>query len=175
MKIGGCDPSTLSKEVILVLPRGDESVIFRAVGIASYDEFNDLCPTPKPPGKLTKDGWAADEENKDYQSTLASHNSRRMAWMAITSLKPSDIEWDSVVVEKPSTWALWEKDLKDAGFSQVECNRVMGLVMEANCLDEERLQQARDSFLLGQQPVPSEFSGQSTEPETTPSGKPASE
>jgi hypothetical protein len=175
MKIGGVDPTILTKEVILVLPRGDEQVVFRAVGLSNYDEFNALCPEPKPPGKLTATGWEPNQEDKDYQSVLAAHNARRMAYMAVTSLAPSEIEWDTVVMGKPSTWQNWEVDMKKNGFSQVECNRVMGLVMEANCLDEERLQQAREVFLLGQQPVPSEFSGPSTEPETSPSGEPASE
>jgi hypothetical protein len=174
MKIGGVDPKTLPKEEILVLPRGEQEIVFRAVGIPDYDEFDKLCPEPKPPGKLTKDGWEANEDDPDYKSVLANHNAKRLAWMAVKSLEPSEIEWDSVVPSKPSTWTNWQKDLKEAGFSQVECNRVMQLVFQANCLDEEKLKRAREVFLLGQQPAPSEFSGQSTEPENTPSGEPAS-
>lgn len=175
MKIGGVDPATLPKEEILVLPRGTQQVVFRAVGIPDYEEFNTLCPEPKPPGKLTKDGWEPHEDDPDYKSLMAAHGAKRLAWMVIKSLEPSEIEWDTVVPAKPSTWANWQKDLKNAGFSQVECNRIQQLVFQANCLDEEKLKRARDVFLLGQQPVPSEFSGRSTEPESTQSGAPAPE
>ena len=175
MKIGGVDPKTLPKEEFLVLPRGDKAVVFRAIGVPDYTEFNALCPTPKAPGKLVKGAWEPNEDDKDYKSILSIYNSRRVAWLVITSLEPSDIEWDTVDPSKPATWANWETDMKKNGFNQVECNRVTQLVFQANCLDEDKLTQARENFLAGQQPVPSEFSGPSTEPETTQSGEPASE
>ena len=175
MKIGGIDPRTLPKEEILVLPRGDQEIVFRAVGIPDYEEFHKLCPEPKPPGKLTKDGWEPNEDDENYKSVMASHNAKRLACMVITSLEPSDIEWDTVDPVKPSTWTKWQDEMKASGLSQVECNRVLQLVFQANCLDEEKLKRARDSFRRGQQPVPAEFSGQSTAPESTPSGEPASE
>jgi hypothetical protein len=175
MKIGGVDPKTLPKEEILVLPRGDKTIVFRAVGVPDYDEFDALCPAPKPPGRLTKDGWESNEGDKDYKAILSTHNSKRLAWMVVNSLIPSEIEWDTVVPGKPSTWMNWQKDMKSAGLSQVECNRITNLVFQANCLDEEKLKRARESFLLGQQPVPSEFSGQSIAPETTQSGEPVPE
>ena len=172
MKIGGIDPSTLPVEELLVLPRGDQQVVFRAIGVPDYDEFDEFCPTPKPPGKLTKDGWVPNMEDDGYQEILAIHEKKRLAWMVIKSLSPSAIEWDTVNLDNPSTWVNWKKDLKAAGFSQVECNRIMHLVLQANCLDEKKLQKAREVFQLGQQPVPSEFAGQSIEPEITPSGEP---
>jgi hypothetical protein len=95
--------------------------------------------------------------------------------MVIRSLEPSEIEWDTVDPDNPSTWLNWDRDMKSAGLSQVECNRILQLVFQANCLDEAKLQKAREAFLLGQQPVPSEFSGPNTEPESTPSGEPAAE
>ena len=49
MKIGGVDPKTLPKEEVLVLPRGDQAIVFRAVGVPDYDEFDALCPEPKAP------------------------------------------------------------------------------------------------------------------------------
>jgi hypothetical protein len=175
MKIGGVDPRTLPKEEILVLPRGDQEIVFRAVGIPDYEEFNKLCPEPKPPGKLTKDGWEPNEDDPDFKSVLAAHNAKRLAWMVITSLTPSDIEWETVDPAKPSTWTKWQDEMKASGLSQVECNRVLQLVFQANCLDEEKLKRAREVFLLGQQPVPAEFSGQNIAPASTPSGEPASE
>jgi hypothetical protein len=176
MKIGGVDPQTLPTEELLVLPRGDKEIVFRATGIQSYDEFNTLCPEPKPPGKLVAGvGWEPNQDDPAYKDMMTTYNSRRIAWMVITSLVPSDIEWDTVDPAKPSTWLNWEKDMKESGLSQVECNRVTQLVFQANCLDEEKLKKAREVFLAGQGPVPSEFSGQNTEPQSSPSGEPVSE
>ncbi len=176
MKIGGVDPKTLPTEEFLVIPRGDKQIVFRATGVPNYDEFDALCPEPKAPGKLVPgEGWAPNEDDPAYKDMLKTYSQKRISWMVITSLAPSEIEWDTVKPDNPSTWTQWEKDMKDSGLSQVECNRVQQLVFQANCLDENKLKKARESFLLGQQPVPSEFSGQSTAPESTPSGEPAAE
>ncbi len=175
MKIGGVDPKTLSKEEVLVLPRGDQVIVFRAVGVSDYDEFNALCPEPKVPTKLMASGaQQPDEDNKDYKSILSVYNAKRLAWLVIRSLEPSIIEWDTVELGKPATWKNWTEDMKKSGLSQVECNRVTQLVFQANCLDEEKLKQARELFLRGRGPVQAESSGPSTEPKSTPSGEPAS-
>lgn len=174
MRIGGVDPKSLPTEVMLVLPRGETQVVFRATGISDYDEFNALCPEPTPPGRLTPEGYEPDPNNMDYQSVVAAHNAKRNAWMAITSLKPSNIEWDTVNPAKPSTWKNWREDLKNAGFNQVERSRIMNLVWEANCLDEDKLIAARAVFVAGQEQAQNESSGQNSEPETMQSGEPAS-
>lgn len=176
MKIGGIDPKTLSTEEILVLPRGEKNIIFRAVGVQDYDEFNKLCPEPTAPKiHKPKEGWVDNEEEPGYRDMMKTYGLRRLAWLVITSLEPSDIEWEKVSLDNPSTWTQWNEELKESGLNQVECNRVQGLVFQANCLDEDKLEQARENFLLGQQPVPSESSGLSIAPGTTPSGEPASE
>ena len=66
----------------------------------------------------------------------------------------SEIEWDTVNEDDPRTWPNWEDDLKSGGLTQVECNRVLALVLEANALDEAKLQKAREVFLAGQEPMP---------------------
>jgi len=175
MKIGGVDPSTLPKEEILILPRGETELVLRATGISDYDAFNALCPEPKPPGRLTKDGWEPNEDDEDYKSLVEGYNSRRLAWLVVMSLDPSDIEWDTVDVSKPSTWKNWDVDMRKAGLNQVECNRILQLVFQANCLDEAKLKEARENFLLGQRLEQKTSSGPSTEPGNTQSGKPASE
>jgi len=173
MKIGGIDPKTLCNEVVLVLPRGEDKIVFRARGLKDTDEFEALCPQPKPPGKLTKDGWVANAEDPTYQQILAAWSKKRLGYIVTRSLQPSEIEWDMVKLDDQRTWANWEKDLLDGGLTQIECNRVLALVMEANALDEAKLQKAREVFLAGQGPMPPEFSGQLTALANTPSGKPA--
>ena len=175
MKIGGIDPSTLPAEEVLVLPRGDQSIVFRARGLPDMEEFDKLCPEPKPPGKLTKEGWEPNEEDAGWRSAMLAHGRKRMAYMVVRSLEPSEIEWDSVDPDNPKTWSNYTDDLRRAGLSQVEINRIVQLVWEANCLDEEKLQRARQVFIRGQQPASDASSGPSTEPPSTPSGEPASD
>jgi hypothetical protein len=149
MKIAGVDPRTLPSEEILVLPRGDKQIVFRARGVDDMEEFKKLCPEPTPPGKLTKDGYVPDTEDEGYRSVLREYHKRRLSYIAVRSLEPSQIEWDNVQMDNPGTWANWESDLKGGGLSQIEVNRVLALVMEANCLDEAKLKKARELFLQG--------------------------
>lgn len=149
MKIGGIDPKSLPVEEVLVLPRGDERIVFRATGVNSMDDFYKLCPSPVAPVILTKDGPVADTKDAGYRDALAGFNRRHTAYMVINSLRPSEIEWDTVQYDNPATWVNWESDLKAAGLTSIECGRVVSLVMEANCLDEAKLRKAREVFLRG--------------------------
>src|SRR3972149_10786178 len=78
MKIAGIDPKTLSNEVILVLPRGESEIIFRAKGLPDMGEFEALCPAPKPPGKFTKDGWIPNLTDPTYQQVLGEWAKKRL-------------------------------------------------------------------------------------------------
>lgn len=176
MKIGGVDPTTLSTEEILVLPRGEKNVIFRAVGIPDYEPFNVLCPEPTAPKiHKPKEGWVDNVEEPGYRDMVKTYGLRRLAWLIIMSLEPSKIEWDTVNLDKPGTWTSWEKDMKANGFNHMECQRIQNLVFQANSLDDDKLDKALAVFLRGQQPVPNVTNGQRSEPEITQSGKPASE
>jgi len=176
MKIGGIDPTTLPTEEFLVLPRGEETIVFRAIGVPNYDEFDAMCPEPTAPMiNRAGQGWVPNLKEPGYTDMMKTYSARKMSWLVIKSLEPSDIEWDQVSLDDPSTWTEWDQDFIKNGFTMVECNRIQHLAFEANCLDEAKLEKAREAFLRGQEPIPKEYSGQSTEPETTPPGKPASE
>lgn len=174
MKIGGIDVQGPSEEV-LVLPRlnGDD-IVFRARAVIDMDAFEALCPLPKPPGRRTKDGYKPNPEDKNYLDRMERHGEQRFAYMVVSSLTPSDIEWDKVDLADPSTWKGWQDELMEAGLCTTEINRIIVCVMQANALDEEKLQAARENFLLGLEEEDAESSGPATEPETTPSGSPAS-
>lgn len=170
MRIGGIIVAGPTQEV-LVLPRGEQALIIRAQAI-NLDEFDALCPEPKPPGKLTKDGWIPDTTNDNYRQIIDNHNEKRIAYLVVKSLEPSQIEWDTVQIDNPRTWTNYVQDFKNAGITTIEINRIVQCVMQANSLDEAKLEQARKVFLLGQAQVQKESSGQNIVPENMLSGEP---
>ena len=91
--------------------------------------FKALCPEPTPPGKLTKEGYVPDIKDEGYRHHFGSYSKRRMAYIVVNSLLPSEIEWDTVVLDDPSTWANWEEDLKTqrSGSDGVQPGAVSGL------------------------------------------------
>ena len=66
MKIAGVDPKTLSPEYTLVLPRGEDLIVFKARGLVDFEEFHKFVPEPVPPRKMTRDGLIADTNNANY-------------------------------------------------------------------------------------------------------------
>jgi hypothetical protein len=150
MKIGGVDPKTLPIEEILVLPRGEHQIVFRAQGILDWTEFNAMQPEPTMPVKMTAKGIEPDI-TPTYKSDRAEYETRRLNYLIVTSLAPSCIEWETVDPSIPSTWCNWEQDLKNNKFNQVEINKIGNLALQANTLDEKHLKQARELFLRGLQ------------------------
>lgn len=148
MKIGGVELHPC--EEVLVLPRLTGNVVIRAKAVTDMTAFDALCPAPVAPGIRTKDGFKPNLKDENYMALADHYAAQRMAFTVLLSLEPSNIEWETVKLEDPSTWKNWVKELKDNGMSDVECNRVIMCVMQANSLDEEKLRMAREVFLLGQ-------------------------
>ena len=174
MKIGGYEISGPNEEV-LVLPRIGQDVVIRARAVVSMDEFEALVPEPKAPGILTKDGMIPQKDDVTYLQKVENYNTQRFAYMCIKSLIPSVIEWGKVVMDNPKTWKNWEIELREAGFADTEINRIIRCIMQANALDEGKLKEARELFLRGEAEAVEKSSGHQTEPETMPSGEPASD
>jgi len=166
MKIGGVEVTPC--EEVLVLPRsvGDD-IVFHAVPVSINDEFDEKCPAPIAPLIQKKGGSYRDTSDKEYVKEVGRRAEKKFALMTIRSLAPSHIEWQEVDPDKPDTWTKWEKELKDAGLSQTECNRVANTVMIANSLDESKIKAARDAFLRGQGASLGKSSGQNTEQPST--------
>lgn len=183
IRIGGKEIPQVSHEDCIVLPRGEDALCIRAKAINDFDEFSKICPLPEPPGKLTKDGWVPNPDDKTYRQRVEQHNIQRVGWMvvrSITEMALSDgeffpVEWDKVQVENPKTWSKWQEDLRDSGFTDVECNLVLALVIDVNSLNEDKLKEARDSFILGQEQAAKAKSSQTSEQRSSSSGEHVSE
>ncbi len=137
----------------LVLPRPDGNIVFKARAILDMGEFDKLCPEPVAAIIVKRGGKPmADVNNAQYKKMLAEHGSKRFYYIIIKSLEATEeLEWETVKIMDPSTWGNYEKELKDSGFSQVEVNRIVGCVLNANSLNEAKLEEARKDFLSGEQ------------------------
>ena len=174
MRIGGVQLKGLN-EVVLPLPRTAGDIIIKARAIPDYDEFEKLCPEPKMPVYVTKDGVKNDEDNVNYVAAMAHRENLRIAYIYIKSLEPSEVEWDTVKLDTPSTWLGFREDFKKAGLSPIEINRIWGAIAEANCLSEDKLVEARARFLAGPGTRQPASSSPTTEQASTPSGEPVSD
>ena len=146
MKIGNVEVTPCDE--VLVLPRTKGDIVFRAKAV-DMRGFNKRFPEPTPPNIRTKDGFGPDLADKDYKALMSTYSETRYAYLVIKTLEESDIAWERVDMDTPSTWKLWEEELREAGFSDFEMNRISKCVLTANSLDEAKLEEARQAFLLG--------------------------
>lgn len=166
MKYKGQKLSGRNTETI-VIPRGHgEDIVLVAEAVMDFDGFLKACPEPKPPAKIVKGGGK--EYNLDdpgYKQAVELWIEKQTAWLVIQSLKCNpELEWETIKDGDPKTWLNFKQELKDAGFSHIETQRIINGVNVANCLSERHLEKAREAFQRGRQAPQSESSGQSTEP-----------
>jgi hypothetical protein len=166
MKIGDVELKGPNIE-LLVIPRPGGDIIFKAQTVPNFKVFDAMVPPPKPPGRRPKEGFKPDVNDKGYLALLDNYNNQRISWLVITSIQPTNIEWEKVSLDDPTTWNSWSDELQAAGLSEIEVNRIVTTVMVANSLDEKKLEEARQAFILGQEMEASESSGPQTEQVTT--------
>lgn len=171
MRIGGVEVTPADE--VLILPRAlGSDIVIRATAV-DLTGFEEMYPKPSVPKRIVKGGVEDDIDAPAYIEAISKWGTQRFAFMILKSLEPSNIEWETVDLTKPSTWTKWDKELQKAGFSVTECNRIIDCVMTANSLNEAKLKQARDAFLRGQGKEAARSSGQDTERQSTQSGSPA--
>jgi hypothetical protein len=175
IKIAGQEiEQTLPEDFIVLRPDTDREIIIRARAFLNLDGFNALCPLPEPPGRQERGkGWVPNPNDPTYKQRMEQHAVQRVGWMVLESLY--EVEWETVDAENPKTWPKWEEELQASGFTQIECNLVIALVLDVNGLNEEKMKLARESFLHGQDQPQRSSSSPTSEPESTPSGVPAND
>lgn len=164
------------KEGLLVLPRHNGDIAFKFVAILDDEEFQKLCPRPQAP-KSMKPGVGIIENTEDpkYKAALEKRGEQRSDWFFIKSIEPSGIEWNNVRLDDCNTWALWREELKEAGFSLQERDRIYLTFLETNTVSDGMVDEARARFLASQQAKAlAEASSQATELPSSASGEPAS-
>lgn len=134
----------------LVLPReGADPIVLMASAVTDMDTFDKLCPEPTPPKMIVRGGGKAPNlKDQGYLLSVSQYAANRMNFIILSSLKATQgLEWTTVVEGDPSTWNNWRKDCMDSGLSSFECNRIVNLVVSANGLSDEVLEEAKKSFL----------------------------
>ena len=164
-------------EELIVIPRGDNQIVFKARAVLDYNDFERLCPEPKAPW-IMRPGGVKEQNFKDakYIAAIRQRVTQQTYYMYIKSLEATPgLTWDTIDIKDPGTWLNFEDELKNAGFSSIERNLISRGVFIANNLDEQKIEQARQRFLQSQEIQVSNGTSPEDEPQTTPSGGPASE
>ncbi len=164
------------KPEYIVIPRGDDDIVFIAKPILDYSGFDALCPRPVPPGILFPDGRKGqDLESPDFRNRLNEYLQLRTNWYIINALRETpEMEWETVNYSDPSTWENWRKEF-DEFLTEREINSVLDGIAVANGLDQAKIEEAKERFLVGMANRLSEPSSLPIEEKTTQSGEPVSE
>lgn len=160
-----------------ILPKGEVTVVFRCGPVLDYDDFEKLCPLPKPP-TLIKKGGVRELDIKDttYMQQISQRGDRRVQYIVLKSLEYTEgLDWETVNMDDPSTWGNFTKELEAAYFTETDINRIQNACFAANSLSELKVQEARENFFAGlAEEKAEESSGPTLEQETTSSGEAAS-
>lgn len=159
------------------IPRNGKVIVFTAQAVLDYDEFDRLCPVPKPPVKILP-GGGREPNAKDptFLISAAQHAERKLAYLVLKSLEATpNLKWDKVDLQDPKTWLRYPQELKAAFFSEVEIQRIQNAVFEANSLSEARIQEARENFLRGKAEEAQDTSSLPSELNSTLNGEPAND
>ena len=159
----------------IVIPRGDDQLVFRAQAVLEDKEFDDLCPRPKPQVGIGPGGRRVEKTDAPgYTAALNEWGEKRVAWLVIKSLEATEgLEWETVNYDDPETWLNYKSEWRDSGLSDAEQARILGGVMAANGLSEQKVEEARKRFLAGREAALESSSSPADEQPTTPSGAPA--
>lgn len=174
MKING---KTLNSAVIetIVIPRSDGDLVFRCQPVTDYTEFDAICPEPQPPRIKPRNGAEyADVKDKDYKIQMAAWGDRKSHYLFLKSLQATEgLEWSTVDMQNPDTWAGFTNDFKSAGLSETQISMILSTCIQACGLDTKKIEEATKRFLAGQEEALKERSSPTSEQPSTQSGEPA--
>ncbi len=156
MKIAGKQLDSEPNVEYVIIPRSDGDIPFTCSAVLDFEEFDTACPAPQPPMVVTPGGnQTPDLKDTDYLKAMENHGKQRIDWMILKSLSsPDGLEWDTVDMQDPETWANYEKELQAAGFAFMEIVHLRNKCLEVNMFDETKMEQARKRFLAGREEQP---------------------
>jgi hypothetical protein len=94
-------------------------------------------------------------KDQGYMAALQRRAVMRLTYIMLTSLEATEgLEWETVDLSDSNTWDNYLSELKDSGFSPIEIQRIQADVIEVNALNEAKIEEARQRFLLAAQEAP---------------------
>lgn len=128
-----------------VIPREPENIVFRCEAVLDYSEFEKLVPIPQPP-LVTPVGKAPyqDKRDKKYLKKLDERNELRTRWMLLKTISKSEVEFETIKMDDPSTWENLEDELATV-LTPYEVGQLIGKIYEAN-IPSERTKDAAENF-----------------------------
>lgn len=136
------------KPIPVIFTRGEEDFVFMVKAVFDMEEFETLCPEPKPTVSL-REGPILDES---YKKRVESHYDRKTNWVILQALTATKgLEWDTVDMEKPDTWENYQKELRMAGLTNGELVHLITQINKVNSVDEKKMEEARDRFSASQE------------------------
>ncbi len=134
---------------IIVFKRGGDRVVFKAEAVQDYEEFDKLVQEPIPPTLMRPGGRKTlNLEAPEYKEALIDFASKKTDWLILKSLSVTeDLEWETIDFTKPDTWKNWRTELQEAGFTEIECIRILNLCTSVNSLNDDMLEAAKEDFL----------------------------
>lgn len=175
MKIAGNKIEGVNTETIII-PRGDKPpIVLIAQAVLDDEPFSKLCPVPQPPTYMKPGNVKVlNVEDKTYKQQLEIYARKKVAWTMIASLSATpDLEWEKVDLGNSETWLLIWEEFTSSGFSSTEQTRILNGVLSANCLNEAKLDQAREAFFRTREAELEKLGSRNSAPQITPSGEPA--
>ena len=141
-----------TNEMTIVLPRyNGEDVIFKAT-LVDFSDMEKILKLPKAPYILRRGKQIENTDDKGYEDQCLQYLIKRENYTVAASLLATPgLEWETVDLEKPETWNNCEKELLASGLPRPEVVYIYEKVRQVNSLDQNKLDEARDRFLLIQQ------------------------
>lgn len=160
----------------IVIPRGEDNIVFIAKPILDYSGFEAICPRPVPPGILYPDGRKGqDVDSPEFRKELGDYIQMRTDWYVVNALRDTpDMEWETVNYSEPDSWKNWRQELGEF-LTEREINQVLDGIATANGLDQAKIEAAKERFLAGMASQPNVLSSLVTDEKTTQSGEPVNE
>lgn len=134
----------------VIIPRGQEELIFTCEAVLDFTEFDAMVELPKPPVTRKRGDEKAKPnfQHPDHKKAIMEYANKRSDFIILKSLQATkDLIWDVVKMEDPDTWGQWSKELEDANFTDSEVTAIVECVTRVNNLNPKMLEEAKERFL----------------------------
>lgn len=138
---------------LVVFERPSGPIVFELTAVLNTSDFDKIYPPPTPKVQIRTGGIKTyNTDDPVYKEALAERAKAYTAWLVMETLnvEANQLEWEKVDKGNPQTWKLWMDEMKESGLSDGEVIHLSRKVAEVNALNEDALEVARQSFLLGQ-------------------------